>query len=299
MELGKATIQETAGAFYATAAIQYHKIDDATIAVRTFGEGPPIVFIHGFIVHGYTWRKILPVLAKNYTCHVVDMPGFGNSKWTSKTDFSFTAQAKRLNILFKKLNLESYNILAHDTGASIARILAYTHPDKIKKLILINTEIPNHRPPFIPMHQFLAKLPLANFIFRTLLKVDFIVHSPLLLNQFFYDKSLLKNEATLAAYLNPLKHSKNKMFGMLGYLKGIDWKIVDGFSDKHKNIKAETLILWGENDKTFPVALAENMSKQFSGKCTFIRIPSASLMPHEEKPEEILKHAIPFLSGKG
>ncbi len=287
--------EEKYNRLYQSAAIEHFEVDDATIAVRKFGHGKPLVLIHGFIVHGYTWRKMLPKLSEHFTCYVLDLPGFGDSKWNSKTDFTFTAQSKRLVKLFKILNLTNYSILAQDTGASIARMVAVTEQNNIDKLVLINTEIPNHRPPFIPMHQFLAKLPLANLMFRSLLKIGFIVRSPLLLKQFFYDRSLLKKPENLDKYLVPLKSSKDKMFGMLEYLKGIEWKIVDDFKNTHKEIKAKTLFVWGENDKTFPIGLAKKMVSQFSVNCEFVSITEASLMPHEEKPIEILEKTIPFL----
>ena len=280
--------------YYHNAKVNFHKIEDATIAIRTFGEGKPLILIHGFIVHGCTWRKLLPELAKYFKCIVVDLPGFGSSIWTKETDFTFTAQAKRLALLFQKFGLISYDILAHDTGASIARMVAFQQPDQVNKLILINTEMPNHRPPYIPMHQFLAKLPGANFMFRSLLKMGFVVRSPLLLKQFYYDKSLLKKSENLDEYLIPLKKSNQKMFGMLKYLRGIEWDVIDGFRENHAKIKAKTLLVWGENDKTFPIGLAREMTKQFSF-CELIAIQHASLMPHEERSQNVLKSILRFL----
>ncbi len=280
---------------YQSAEIENFEIDDATIAVRKFGEGKPLILIHGFIVHGYTWRKMIPDLLKHFTCYVLDLPGFGESGWNKKTDFTFTAQSNRLKKLFIKLNITDFSILAHDTGASIARMIAISQPKSITKLVLLNTEIPNHRPPFIPMHQFLATLPLANFIFRTLLKIGYVVRSPLLLNQFYYDKALLRKPENLDLYLTPLKTSKEKMYGMLEYLKGIEWKVVDSFKKTHQDIEAQTLLVWGENDKTFPLKLAKKMVDQFNENCSLVQISKASLMPHEEKPDEILKIVIPFL----
>ncbi len=280
---------------YKAVTPKHYEIKDASIAVRVYGQGPALVLIHGFIVHGYTWRKLLPELSKHFTCYVLDLPGFGDSRWSKKTGFTFTAQADRLMQLFDKMGLDSFHILAHDTGASIARMVASARPGMIAKLILINTEIPGHRPPFIPMYQFLALLPGANMIFRSLLKMGFVVRSPLLLKQFFYDTSLLRDRENIDPYLLPLKSSQDKMFGMLGYLKGIEWHVVDGFKETHKKIAAKTLLIWGEEDKTFPVRLAENMTTQFKAPCRFTRIPKASLMPHEERPGEILKYVIPFL----
>lgn len=86
------------------------------------------------------------------------------------------------------------------------------------------------------------------------------------------------------------------MYGMLEYLKGIEWKVVDGFSKKHANISANTLLLWGDEDKTFPVNLAKEMVAQFNGNCTFETIEKTCLMPHEEKPDEVLKVILKFLA---
>ena len=55
------------------------------------------------------------------------------------------------------------------------------------------------------------------------------------------------------------------------------------------------LLLWGEDDKTFPVELAQEICKQFTCSYHFVRIQGASLMPHEEKPNQILEHLLPFL----
>ncbi len=275
-----------------------YKIDDASITVRKFGEGKPLVLIHGFAVNGCTWRKMIPELAKHFTCYVVDLPGFGDSQWDKETDFAFTAQAKRLVKLVKKLNISNYSIIAQDTGASISRIVAITELDNIKKLVLINTEIPNHRPPFIPLYQFFAKLPMANFLFRSLIKIGTFVRSRFFLKEFYFDKSKLRDKENLDRYLIPLKTSKDKMFGMLEYLKGIEWKVIDSFAKSHSEIKAETLFVWGENDKTFPIEIARKMPEQFNSNCKLVSISKASLMPHEEKPNEVLKKVIPFLSNE-
>jgi hypothetical protein len=93
-------------AFYASAKLERFEIDDATIAVRRFGSGPALVLIHGFPVHGYTWRALLPRLAERHTCFVLDLPGLGDSGWSDATDFSFTGQARRLSPLLRELGIE-------------------------------------------------------------------------------------------------------------------------------------------------------------------------------------------------
>jgi pimeloyl-ACP methyl ester carboxylesterase len=82
---------------------------------------------------------------------------------------------------------------------------------------------------------------------------------------------------------------------MLGYLTGIEWKVVDGLRERHAKLAGPTLLLWGVDDVTFPIAYAERMVPQFEGRARLARIANASLMPHEEKPAEVLAELAPFL----
>ena len=75
----------------------------------------------------------------------------------------------------------------------------------------------------------------------------------------------------------------------------IEWKVVDSLRQRHAQLAGPTLFVWGEDDVTFPVSHAERMVEQFNGRARLVRIPHASLMPHEEKPEAVLDAMLPFL----
>lgn len=281
--------------FYATAALERHEIDDATVGVRRFGSGPALVLIHGFPVHGYTWRALLPKLAAGHTCFVLDLPGLGDSGWSDATDFSFTGQARRLSPLLRKLGIDRCSLLAHDTGATVARLLALAEPVRVAKLAILNTEIPGHRPPWIPLYQKLTRMPGAGASFGVLLRLPWFVRSGMGFGAFYSDRRLFDDPARLAPYLDRVLRSSQRMTGMLLYLRGPEWQVVDALRTRHAEIKCPVLLLWGEDDVTFPIALGEPMTHQFGGAATFVRIPHASLMPHEERPEAVLAALLPFL----
>jgi haloalkane dehalogenase len=287
----------TPEAFFAAAEIRRHRVEDATLAVRVFGRGPALALIHGFPVHGYTWRKLLPALAESFTCYVVDLPGLGESGWSSRTDMTFTAQARRLRSLFKALGLTRYSLVAQDTGATLARLVALGHPDRVEKLALLNTEIPGHRPPWIPLYVHLAHLPGAGAVFAALMRFEAFVRSPLCMGEFYSDPKLFDDPTVLGPYVTPLVRFRERMAGAMAYLRGAEWDVVDRLRDDHARIRAESLFLWGEDDRTFPVSLAEPMCAQMRARSAFVRIANASLMPHEEQPAAVLRHLIPFLSG--
>ena len=222
--------------------------------MRRFGSGPALVLIHGFPVHGYTWRALLPELAERHTCFVLDLPGLGDSDWNDATDFSFTGQARRLSPLLRKLGIDRFALLAHDTGATVARLLALAEPARVARLAIINTEIPGHRPPWIPLYQKLTRVPGAGAVFHVLLQQQWFVRSGMGFREFYSDRRLFDDPARLAPYLDPVLASPQRMRGMLLYLRGPEWSAVDALRTRHAEIKCPVLLLWGEDDETFPAA---------------------------------------------
>jgi len=86
------------------------------------------------------------------------------------------------------------------------------------------------------------------------------------------------------------------MAGMLLYLRSPEWIVVDALRARHAEIKCPVLLLWGEDDVTFPVAWAQPMASQFGGPASFVRIARTSLMPHDERPDAVLASLLPFLA---
>lgn len=281
--------------FFRSAELERWTVDDAAIGVRRYGRGPALLFFHGFPVHGWTWRRLLPALAERFTCFVLDLPGLGDSDWSDTTDFRFTAQAHRIATLTEKLPMDRFSLIAHDTGATIARLVALETQGRTAKLALMNTEIPGHRPPWIPLYQKLSRMPGSGATFRRLLQSQLFVRSSLGLGEFFSDAARFDDPGALTAYIDPLARSSRKTRGMLHYLRGIEWDVVDSLRTRHAEITAPVLLLWGEDDHTFPADRAEPMTAQFGGEARFVRIRGASLMPQEERPEIVLTHLLPFL----
>lgn len=272
---------------------------NTTVAGRRFGDGgETIVFIHGFPTSGYTWRHILPALSLNYRCIALDLPGLGDSTWSNNTNFSSSIQADYVTAVLNKKGIDKFNLAAHNSGATVARIIAINEPDKVMNVILFNTEIPDHRPPWIPFYQKTGLLPFVPNLIRKLLKQKWFIKSSMGFKEAYTNKSLLEDPDNIQHYLAPFIASKQKTIGAFKYLKGIDWKVIDDFKTTHRKIKANVLMLWGENDKTFPLRIAIEMKKQFNANCRLLPIKNASLLPHEEKPKEVCALMIDFITMK-
>lgn len=274
--------------------VRYTDLPTARLAYRVIGSGPPLVLVHGYPVHGETWRRVVPELARRFTCYVPDLPGLGLTEWHADSDFTFPGQARTLRHWIDALGLEAYDLVAHDTGGTIARCLAAADAGRARKLVLVNTEMPGHRPPWIPLYRHLAALPGAVATFGTLLRQRWFRRSPLGLGGVFVDRDLLDGDFH-ERFVAPLLVSRRRMEGSLHYLRGIGWDVVDGLRAVHARLAGPVLLVWGEDDPTFPVALGRAMATQFPGGAGFVPIARAALLPHEERPEPVLRALIEFL----
>jgi pimeloyl-ACP methyl ester carboxylesterase len=269
----------------------------ARVPVRRFGDGPALLLVHGFPLSGFTWRKLLPELSARYTCYAMDLPGMGESRWTDATDFSFPGQGHTLKLLADRLGLARYSVLAQDTGGTFARCLALEDGARIEKLALINTEIPRHRPPWIPLYQFLMRVPGTLAAFRLLLQSRAFLRSPMGFGGCFNDMRLIEGEFHQHV-VEPLVRSPLRRDGMRRYLLGAQWGPVDALERDHARITRPVCLIWGADDPTFPVALARRMVKQLPD-AQLVEIPGARLLVHEEKPADVVGAVIEFLDAVG
>jgi pimeloyl-ACP methyl ester carboxylesterase len=220
---------------------RFQAVPTARIAYRTIGHGPPLVLVHGWPLSSFSFRKLVPLLQDHVTCVLPDLPGLGETEWTAATDFRFRGQAATLRAFADGLGLDAYGVLASDTGASIARELALGQP-RVQKLVLLNTEIPGHRPPWIGSS---AARPSAGSDagFRMLLGMRAFLRSGMGFGGCFVDLDLIDGEFRRHV-VEPLVRDPRRLDGMKRYLRGIDWALVDGFATRHRDLRQPTLFVW-------------------------------------------------------
>jgi pimeloyl-ACP methyl ester carboxylesterase len=290
----RVTARTDAGARYRAEPAAPVDVDGTVVPVRTFGSGPPLLLVHGFPLSGFTWRFVVPVLAERMTCLVVDLPGLGDSRWTDRTDFSFPGQAETMRRVADALGIGPYRVLAQDTGGTFARHLALGDP-RVERLALINTEIPGHRPPWIPTYQRLMALPGAAGLLGTLTRSDAFVRSPMAFGGCFCDPSCLDGEFA-AEFVEPITRSRARRDGIQRYLRGARWAPVDALRTRHAELTMPVRLVWGAADPTFPVTLTREMVGQFPD-ADLVEITGARLLPHEERPDAVLDAVLGFLGG--
>ena len=120
----------------------YADLGDVRIHYVTSGDGPPVVLLHGWPQTWWEWRHIIPELSSRYTVIAPDLRGLGDS---SKPVGGYDKQTVANDIwrlVNEYLGYESFYLVGHDWGGPTAYNLAASHPESVKKLVIIDVIIP-------------------------------------------------------------------------------------------------------------------------------------------------------------
>ncbi len=100
--------------------------------------GVPVVIVPGLVSPAFAFRKVLPSLAAAGVRAIVIEPlGVGWSSHPSNSDYSHTAQARRLAAVMDTLHLRGAVVMGHAVGAPMALRLALARPDLVSRLLLV------------------------------------------------------------------------------------------------------------------------------------------------------------------
>jgi haloalkane dehalogenase len=120
---------------------RYRELDGLRLAHLDEGDGPPVIFFHGEPTWSFLWRKVIPpVRDAGYRCIAPDLPGFGRSD--KPIDFgwySYDRHVAAIAPLLDDLDLREATIVVHDWGGPIGLRLAVEHPDRIARIVVLDT----------------------------------------------------------------------------------------------------------------------------------------------------------------
>ncbi len=273
------------------------RVGEATLRWCQQGRGPAVVLVHGFPLSGRTWDGVVARLRERFTCLAPDLIGLGESESTADRDHSSPGQALALQALLRERGIERYALVGNDTGGWVARELALLDGERVSHLVLTNTEIPRHRPPWIPTYQALAHVPGAGSVLRRLLHSAAFRRSPLAFGGCFHDLGLLEGSFH-ERFIAPLLASPPRIQGALRFLRCMKFARLDEFERLHQKLAMPTLFVWDADDPTFPAARARAMLPQFPNVAGFHTIEDAKLFVYEEHPSEVA-HRIEGFLGAG
>jgi pimeloyl-ACP methyl ester carboxylesterase len=116
------------------------------------GEGPPIVFSHGWLANANMWRDVVERLADRHTCIALDLPlGSHRVPMRADADLSPAGCGELIAGTLEALDLEDVTLVGNDSGGAYSQIATASHPARVGRLVLNSCETPYDEfppPPF-------------------------------------------------------------------------------------------------------------------------------------------------------
>ena len=140
-------------------APHYRQVEGFRLAHVDEGDGAPVVMWHGEPTWGYLWRKVAaPVLAAGHRVVLPDMAGFGRSdKPVDIGWYSYERHVAMAATLLEDLDLRGATFVVHDWGGPIGLRLAVDHPDRVDRLVVMDTGLATGSRPMNEAWQAFAK----------------------------------------------------------------------------------------------------------------------------------------------
>ena len=252
-------------------------IKSVKTAYLTAGSGYPVIFLHGAGAGAITWYPTIGSVSEKFQVIAPDSIGYGESdKPNAPYDRPFFS--KWLKGFLTELKISKAHIVGLSQGGAIALQFTIDNPDMVDKLILVDSAGLGAKVPFwaligtIWMNNFPSSL--ANRF-----NAKFILHNPANRdpNHSLYSIAVLRE-----------KGGKN------AFRQGRGAAVTKIAIEFLNQIKNKTLIIWGENDRLFPIEYGE-MATKFISNSKFHPIQNAGHLPHMDQPEIFNKTLMDFL----
>ncbi len=264
------------------------------LAYRKFGQGPDLVFVHGWPLHSATFRALVPLLATRFTCHLFDLPGSGRTQSPDGAPVDLSSHATALRAAVDALGLRRYALIAHDSGGFSARLLAAEDP-RVVALVSGDTEIPGHTPAVIKTLLLATKAPGGAELMR--LSFPLPDATPLghgvrgMLHRPRGHRRRLPRAPDSAAARRASR--RGAPGGDPPFGRTPRWALCA--ARPMLRIAAPVLFVWGDADPIFPLEKARTMLPALR-RARLEVLPGAKCFLHEERAPEFAALAAPFLA---
>ena len=285
---------DAAADLFRTEPDRYLDVGAGEAACRTVGSGPDVLLVHGWPVSGATWRKLLPHLVDHVTCHVIDFPSAGSSRFDADTPMSIAQHITTVKRVVDLLELDEVSVVGHDSGGMIARHAMVGDP-RLRAMGLINTEPAQ---PSWRFKSFIAarRLPGLAAGLGWVAGAPRIRRMRLVFGDAFVDRALLEGEFD-EFFFRPLHEIPARRNAAAALLKSFQMSDVTGLTDVHRRLDVPVQLVWGDQDPFFPIARAREMVHEFQDAQLAV-LEDVGLFSHEESPAAVAEALLPTLTGR-
>jgi epoxide hydrolase 4 len=275
---------------------RFVELDEVTLHCVEAGSGPLVLLLHGFPEFWYTWRSILPTLARaGFRVVAPDLRGYNlSSKPPGVASYANPSLASDIAQLIRELGSERANLIGHDWGANVVWSTAMYHPERVERLAVLNGPHPlrllkgmlNPRQLLRSWYMFAIQPPRLAELFLS--RDNFARMRKALSRDVLREGALTSDDLTryTEAFAQP-----GALTAMLNYYRAA---FRPSRPPKHWRIDQPALVLWGTQDPYLGRQLAQPGSKLVP-RCRVEYVEQAGHYVHHDCPGLVGDALLAFL----
>lgn len=263
----------------------------------TQGEGPLMLMLHGFPEFWYSWRHQIPEFAKDYKVVAIDLRGYNESdKPNDVSAYRMNELIEDVRGVIQGLGYNQCVLVGHDWGGAIAWNVAYTYPELVDRLIVMNLPHPaKFKEGLLTPQQLLRSWYI--FFFQLPWLPEWVLQAAnYQLIENVFSKAVIDKTTFTPADLDAYKTAAAKpgaLTAMLNYYRNVFQSGI--IERKWGKLYVPTLLIWGEEDMALGTELTYG-TEDYVEHLTLRYIPNCSHWVQQEQPNLVNQYMREFLS---
>lgn len=243
------------------------------------GKGEPVILLHGLGASSYSWRFVVPELAKRYEVFAPDLPGFGRTDKPWDFDYSIAGLHRWVAALMDRLGIEAARFAGNSMGGVITLWTAMDAGHRVKRMALFGTPaFPENRPKLLwplswPVVGRMYELALGEATLRWIAKRTFV------------DQSVITEEM-IEEYGHALKTSAGRRAVAEFVRRAIPPDARERIAS-YATLKNPALVLVGDSDSMVDRAGGERLAKALP-RSRFVYLDACGHAPQEDAPKRVV-----------
>jgi len=260
--------------------------------VEEWGHGSPVVLIHGLGGSTYSWRFIVPVLARNHRVIALDLKGFGRSAKVFDTNYSARDQSSLIARFLARRHLAQATLIGHSFGGQVAMMTALSPEGATRISSLVLIDVPALPQRLSPVVAFMQQ-PVLPYALMTAIPAELLTRISLRLpTRTHYARDYTAADAD--AYAEPFSDAAARH----AYIQTARQIVPGGLSSivaRYRAIRQRTLLVWCEHDEIVPVATGHSLTRILSN-AHLVTLAGCNHSPPDEAPGALAAALTTFLT---